>query len=91
MLQIPPFVLGLVAVPLAKRVVKPLVRGVVKASIELAMDVRRTAHAVGEEFQDLAAEAAAEVAAAEMVDAGAATENKTSAGDKARQTSTKAR
>lgn len=63
---VPPFLIGLIAAPLAKRVVKPLVRGLVKTSVGLVMEVKRAAHEAGEGLHDLAAEVTAEVVAARM-------------------------
>ncbi|MER5846134.1 DUF5132 domain-containing protein [Streptomyces sp. NPDC002012] len=55
-----PFLIGLIAAPLIKRVVKPLVRGIIKTSVGLTFEVRRAAIEAGEEIQDLTAEVAAE-------------------------------
>lgn len=63
---VPPFLIGLIAAPLAKRVVKPLMRGLVKTSVGLVMEVRRAAHEASEGLQDLAAEVTAEVVAAQL-------------------------
>ncbi|USQ86898.1 DUF5132 domain-containing protein [Streptomyces phaeoluteigriseus] len=63
---VPPFLIGLIAAPLAKRVVKPLMRGLVKTSVGLVLEVKRAAHEAGEGLQDLAAEVTAEVVAAQM-------------------------
>ncbi|MEV6951660.1 DUF5132 domain-containing protein [Streptomyces sp. NPDC051183] len=63
---VPPFLIGLLAAPLVKRIAKPLMRGVVKTSVGLVMEVKRVAHETNEEIQDLAAEVTAEVIAAEM-------------------------
>ncbi|MCX4765820.1 DUF5132 domain-containing protein [Streptomyces sp. NBC_01275] len=68
---VPPFLIGLIAAPLAKRVVKPLMRGLVKTSVGLVLEVRRAAHEASEGLQDLAAEVTAEVVAAQMSGAGA--------------------
>ncbi|GKQ34880.1 DUF5132 domain-containing protein [Streptomyces sp. A012304] len=67
---VPPFLIGLIAAPLAKRVVKPLMRGLVKTSVGLVLEVKRAAHEAGEGLQDLAAEVTAEVVAAQMADGG---------------------
>ncbi|MGW0934573.1 DUF5132 domain-containing protein [Streptomyces sp. NPDC002666] len=64
---VPPFLIGLVAAPLAKRLLKPLVRGVVKTSVGLVMEVKKAAHEAGEGIHDLAAEVAADVVAAQIV------------------------
>ncbi|QZZ32454.1 DUF5132 domain-containing protein [Streptomyces sp. ST1015] len=63
---IAPFLLGIVAAPIAKRVVKPLVQGTIKTSVGLAMDLRKAVHEVGEGFQDMAAEVTAEVMSKEL-------------------------
>ncbi|MEV7864024.1 DUF5132 domain-containing protein [Streptomyces hirsutus] len=63
---VPPFLIGLIAAPLAKRLMKPLVRGVVKTSVGLVMEVKRAASEAGENMQDLAAEATAEMIAAQV-------------------------
>ncbi|MBL1109043.1 DUF5132 domain-containing protein [Streptomyces sp. 5-8] len=57
---LPPFLVGLVAAPLVKRVVKPLVRGIIKTSVGLTLEVRRAAVEASEEIQGLTAEVAAE-------------------------------
>lgn len=63
---LPPFLLGLIVTPLAKRFVRPLVHGAVKTSVALAMEVKKAAYQAGEEFHDLAAEASAEMINAEL-------------------------
>lgn len=62
----PPFLLGLVLAPLAKRVVKPLVYGTLKTSVGLAMEVKKAAHQANEELHDLAAEVTAEMISTEL-------------------------
>ncbi|MFE1287312.1 DUF5132 domain-containing protein [Streptomyces sp. NPDC058751] len=57
---VPPFIAGMLAAPLVKRVGKPLVRGVIKASVGLSLEVRRAVIEAGEEIQGLTAEVAAE-------------------------------
>ncbi|MFI6984113.1 DUF5132 domain-containing protein [Embleya sp. NPDC050154] len=66
MTALPPFLLGLVLAPVAKRVVKPLVQGTIKTSINLVMEVKKAARQASEEFHDLAAEASAERFGAEL-------------------------
>ncbi|MFG2881655.1 DUF5132 domain-containing protein [Streptomyces sp. NPDC048297] len=61
---VPPFLIGLIAASLVKRLGKPLVRGVVKASVGLGIEVKRAVYEAGEGIHDLAAEATAEVLAA---------------------------
>ncbi|GAA3131060.1 DUF5132 domain-containing protein [Streptomyces echinatus] len=58
---VPPFLIGLIAASLVKRVGKPLVRGLVKTSVSLGVEVKRAVQEAGEGIQDLAAEATAEV------------------------------
>ncbi|MFI0812132.1 DUF5132 domain-containing protein [Streptomyces echinatus] len=55
-----PFLVGVMAAPLAKRVAKPLVRGVIKTSVGLTLEVRRAVVEAGEGIQDLTAQVAAE-------------------------------
>ncbi|MEU3561455.1 MULTISPECIES: DUF5132 domain-containing protein [unclassified Kitasatospora] len=64
---VPPFLIGLVVAPLAKRLLKPLVRGVVKTSVGIVMEVKKAAHEAGENIHDLAAEVAADMVAAQAV------------------------
>ncbi|CAL9657353.1 DUF5132 domain-containing protein [Streptomyces sp. enrichment culture] len=66
---VPPFLVGLIAVPLAKRFLKPLVRGVIVTSVGVVMDVKKAAHEAGESINDLAAEVAADVVATQIVSA----------------------
>ncbi|MFE2285360.1 DUF5132 domain-containing protein [Streptomyces sp. NPDC059443] len=63
---VPSFLLGLLVAPLAKRLVKPLVFGVVKTSMSLAMEVKKVAHQANEGLHDLAAEATAEMISAQL-------------------------
>ncbi|GAA3952177.1 hypothetical protein GCM10022384_02250 [Streptomyces marokkonensis] len=60
---VPPFLIGLVAASLVKRVGKPLVRGIVKASVGVGLEVQKAVHEAGEGIQDIAAEASAEMRA----------------------------
>ncbi|MDT0614136.1 DUF5132 domain-containing protein [Streptomyces lancefieldiae] len=60
---VPPFLIGLVAASLVKRVAKPLVRGIVKTSVGLGLEVQRAVHEAGAEIHGLAAEASAEMRA----------------------------
>ncbi|MGW2048306.1 DUF5132 domain-containing protein [Streptomyces sp. NPDC001858] len=62
---VPPFLIGLIAASLVKRLGKPLVRGVVKASVGLGIEVKRAVHEAGEGIHDIAAQATAEVLAAQ--------------------------
>ncbi|MGC7101119.1 DUF5132 domain-containing protein [Amycolatopsis lurida] len=55
------FVAGSVTIKL----VKPVIRGVIRTSVALAMEVKKVAAQAGEELQDLAAEVTAEMAVAQ--------------------------
>ncbi|MGW3916123.1 DUF5132 domain-containing protein [Streptomyces sp. NPDC005070] len=63
---VPPFLIGLIAASLVKRLGKPLMRGIVKTSVGLGIEVKRAVHEASEGIQDLAAEATGEVLAAQM-------------------------
>lgn len=65
---LPPFLFGLVMAPFVKRMVKPLARGILQTSVNLGVEIKRAAQEAGEELQDLAAEATAEMFAAELRD-----------------------
>ncbi|WP_037908351.1 DUF5132 domain-containing protein [Actinacidiphila yeochonensis] len=67
---VPPFLIGLIVGPLAKRLVRPLAKGLLKTSVGLALEVKRVAHEANEGLHDLAAEVTAEVVAAQLVDDG---------------------
>ncbi|GHI93816.1 DUF5132 domain-containing protein [Streptomyces olivaceus] len=72
-LAVPPsFLVGLVAAPLAKRVLKPLLRGVVKASVGVAYEIRRATAEAEAHMHGIAAEVTAETAAASAGDRSAA-------------------
>ncbi|MGH3888094.1 MAG: DUF5132 domain-containing protein [Pseudonocardiaceae bacterium] len=60
-----PYVIGVVTAPLVARVFRPLFRGVVKTTVGVALEAKRAAAEVREEFQDIAAEATVERAAAD--------------------------
>jgi hypothetical protein len=51
-----PYLIGVVTAPLAARVLKPLLRGIVKSTVSLGLELKKAAAEVGEEFQDIAAE-----------------------------------
>lgn len=61
-----PYLLGLITAPLAKMIVKPLVRGTIKTTIGVAIQMKKIAAEAAEDLQDLAAEASMGVAAAEV-------------------------
>ncbi len=63
---LPSFLLGLLVAPLAKRLVKPLLRGTVKTAVVLAVEAKKAAHQANEDFHDLAAEATADMINAEL-------------------------
>lgn len=60
-----PYMLGLITAPFAAAVIKPLLRSSVKAAVGIGLQVRKLAEEAREEFQDVAAEVSAEMAAAE--------------------------
>lgn len=60
-----PYLLGLVTAPLVAKLAKPILRGTVKATIELGLQAKKMAAEAVEDLQDLAAEASVEVVAAE--------------------------
>ncbi|MGH3673943.1 MAG: DUF5132 domain-containing protein [Pseudonocardiaceae bacterium] len=62
---LPVYLIGVATAPLARMVLKPLLRSSVKASVGLVLQVKKLAAEAGEEFQDIAAEASFEMAAAE--------------------------
>ncbi|MFG2944229.1 DUF5132 domain-containing protein [Streptomyces adustus] len=57
---VPPFLVGMMAAPLVRRVAKPLVRGVIKTSVGVTFEIRRAVIEAGEEIQGLTAEVVAE-------------------------------
>lgn len=59
-----PYLVGVVTAPLVAKVVKPLARGALKTTIGISLQAKRLIAKTAEDFQDLAAEANAEVAAA---------------------------
>lgn len=58
-----PYLIGVVTAPLVASVFKPLLRGAVKATMGVALTVKKAAAEAGEEFQDIAAEVSVEKAA----------------------------
>jgi hypothetical protein len=68
-----PFLVGMASAPIANRVVRPLVRTGVKATIGLAYEVRKLVAETTEELQDIAAEANAEASANDQEAPGATT------------------
>ncbi len=58
-----PYLIGVVTAPLVAKIIKPIVRGTVKASVGLALEVKKAAAEAGEEFQGLAAEVSSDKAA----------------------------
>jgi hypothetical protein len=59
-----PYVIGVVTAPLVANVVKPLFRGVVKATVGVTLEAKKAAAEAREEFQSIAAEAILEKAVA---------------------------
>lgn len=72
MAVIAPYLIGVVTAPLVVKIIKPLVRGTVKASVGLALEVKKAAAEAGEEFQGIAAEVSSEKAAGAVMSAEAA-------------------
>jgi Protein of unknown function (DUF5132) len=58
------FLIGVVAAPLAKGIVTPVLKVTVKTTVGMALQVRKWAEEAAEGVQDLAAEARADAAAA---------------------------
>ena len=58
-----PYLIGLVTAPLVAKVAKPLLRGTVKTTIAVGLQMKKLAAEAAEDLQDLAAEASAEMAA----------------------------
>ncbi|MGH3911860.1 MAG: DUF5132 domain-containing protein [Pseudonocardiaceae bacterium] len=63
-----PFLIGVVTAPLVGKIVKPLVRGTVKATVGAGLQIKKLAAEAAEDVQDLAAEASAQFAAAEVAE-----------------------
>ncbi|MGH3874957.1 MAG: DUF5132 domain-containing protein [Pseudonocardiaceae bacterium] len=51
-----PYVIGVVTAPLVVRIIRPIVRGTVKASVGIVLEAKRAAAEAGAEFQGIAAE-----------------------------------
>jgi hypothetical protein len=62
-LALAPILVGIALAPVVKRLTKPVVRGAVKTSVGLALEMKKAAHEVSEEFTDLSAEIVAEMTA----------------------------
>lgn len=60
-----PYLIGVVTAPLVVKIIKPLARSTVKATIEIGLQAKKLAAETAEDLQDLAAEASVEMAAAE--------------------------
>jgi len=54
---VPVYLIGVVTAPLAGLVLKPILRGTVKATVGIGLQVRKAAAEARQEFQDLTAEA----------------------------------
>lgn len=59
-----PYVVGVVTAPLVARVLKPLFRGVVKASVGATLEAKKAAAEIREEYQSAATEATLQKVAA---------------------------
>ncbi len=57
-----PYLIGVVTAPFVAAVLKPLLRGTVKTTVALGLQTRKLAAEAREEFQDIAAEASADMA-----------------------------
>lgn len=51
-----PYLIGVVTAPIVAKILKPLVRGTVKTTVAVALEVKKAAAEAGEEFQDITAE-----------------------------------
>ncbi len=60
------YLIGLVTAPLIAKVIQPIVRGAVKTTIELGLQVRKITAKAAEDLQDIVAEKNAEMATAEI-------------------------
>ncbi|MGW0948331.1 DUF5132 domain-containing protein [Streptomyces sp. NPDC002623] len=63
---VPPFLIGMITASVVKRLGKPVLRGIVKTSVGLGIEVKKAVHEAGQGIQGLAAVATAEVLAAQM-------------------------
>lgn len=61
-----PYVIGAVTAPLAAMVIKPILRGTVKTTIGVALQIKKLAAETAEDLQDLAAEASSGFDAPEL-------------------------
>lgn len=55
-----PYLIGVVTAPLVGKIVKPILRGTIKASVGLALEAKRAAAEAGAEFHALAIEVSAD-------------------------------
>jgi hypothetical protein len=69
MAVVAPYLIGVVTAPLVVKIIKPIVRGTVKASVGLALEVKKAAAEAGEEFQGIAAEVSSDKAAEAVMSA----------------------
>ena len=58
-----PYLICVVTAPLVVKIFKPVLRGTVKASVGLALEVKKAAAEAGQEFHTLATEVSADKAA----------------------------
>jgi Protein of unknown function (DUF5132) len=54
-----PYLVGVVTAPLVVRIITPIVRGTVKATVGIALEAKKAAAEAGAELQGIAAEAGA--------------------------------
>lgn len=66
---IAPYLIGVVTAPLVAKIIKPIARGTVKASVGLALEVKKAAAEASEELQDIAAEVSHDKAAESVMSA----------------------
>lgn len=55
-----PYLIGVAVAPLIGMITKPLIRGAIKTTIKISLEVKKLAAEAAEDLQDLAAEASAE-------------------------------
>lgn len=60
-----PYLVGFATAPLVGMIIKPLMRGAIKTTIGIGLEVKKLAAEAAEDLQDLAAEVNAEFVAAE--------------------------
>jgi uncharacterized protein DUF5132 len=83
-----PYLIGVVTAPLVAKIVKPVLRGTVKASVALALEAKKAAAEAGQEFHTLATEVSADKAADATMSADVAKAGASRAADVAPKTGT---